>query len=71
MAELENLVDQMENGQLSLDSMLKAYERGAQLVHVCKTRLSAIEQQVKILDGEVLKQFESPNASSDSSDNYR
>ncbi len=54
MQALESLVDQMESGQLPLEDMLTAYQRGAALVGVCKQRLMAIEQQVSLLDGDVL-----------------
>ena len=58
MRELEGIVAQMEGGQMPLESMLQAYQRGAQLVATCKQKLSAVEQQVKVLDGEVLHVFE-------------
>ena len=67
MAELERLVEQMESGQLPLEAMLKAYERGASLIGVCRERLSAIEHQVQLLDGEVLKQLDGFNGQGEAS----
>ena len=45
LAELERLVQRMEDGQLPLDQLLDA----------CRSRLSAIEQQVKVLEDGQLK----------------
>ena len=58
LAELEGLVQAMESSQLPLDRLLESYQRGAQLLKVCRQRLEAVEQQVKILDGEQLTPWE-------------
>ena len=50
LAELEGLVAAMESAQLPLDDLLKSYRRGAQLLAFCRTRLQAVEQQVKVLE---------------------
>ncbi|MBL8387719.1 MAG: exodeoxyribonuclease VII small subunit [Hydrogenophaga sp.] len=51
--ELENLVAQLENGQLPLDQLLGHYQRGAELLAFCRARLDAVEHQIKVLeDGE-------------------
>jgi exodeoxyribonuclease VII small subunit len=52
MAELEQLVKQMENGDLSLDASLKAFERGVLLTRRCQTSLAAAELKVKTLSAE-------------------
>ncbi len=53
-AELEQLVNQMESGQLPLEALLVSYQRGAQLLQFCRGRLEAVEAQVKLLeDGQV------------------
>ena len=57
VAELDDLVQRMESGQLSLDDTLAAYKRGNQMLQFCRARLQAVEQQVQVLDGEVLKPF--------------
>ncbi|MGO4999395.1 exodeoxyribonuclease VII small subunit [Oceanisphaera sp. W20_SRM_FM3] len=49
LAELENLVNQLEEGDLSLELSLKSFERGVQLVRAGQQRLSQAEQQVQIL----------------------
>jgi len=54
LAELERLVQRMEAGQLPLDQMLDGYRRGAELLGLCRARLAAVEEQVKVLeDGEL------------------
>lgn len=50
VAELEQLVVAMENAQLPLDDLLNSYRRGAHLLQFCRTRLQAVEQQVKLLE---------------------
>ena len=60
LAELERLVQAMEGAQLPLDSLLQSYRRGAQLLDYCRTRLQAVEQQVKLLDQGQLKPWSEP-----------
>ena len=50
----------MEGGALTLDSSLAAYRRGAELARLCQDKLSAAEQQVKVLEADVLKRFQGP-----------
>ena len=55
LADLDRLVQQMEGGQLPLDQLLDGYRRGADLLAYCRTRLDAVEQQVKVLEDGQLK----------------
>jgi exodeoxyribonuclease VII small subunit len=55
LEELQNLVAQLEDGQLPLDQLLSSYQRGAQLLQFCRARLDAVDVQVKQLDGNELK----------------
>ena len=48
-AELEDLVNKIEEGDLSLEESLKCFERGMQLTKNCQQALSEAEQKVKIL----------------------
>lgn len=57
LAELERLVTAMESSQMPLDALLDSYRRGAQLLEVCRARLQAVEQQVKVLEGGQLKDW--------------
>ena len=55
LAELDRLVAQMEGGQLPLDELLDGYRRGAELLAFCRSRLQAVEDQVKVLEDGQLK----------------
>ncbi len=57
MAELEQLVADMEAGELPLEASLAAYKRGSELVKYCAAQLERVEKQVKVLQGELLKPF--------------
>ena len=56
MAELEQIVADME-AELSLEDSLAAYKRGAELLSFCRTRLEDAQQQVRVLEEGVLKDF--------------
>ena len=49
MEELEKLVEQMEQGEISLEESLKAFERGIKLTRTCQQALQEAEQKVQIL----------------------
>jgi exodeoxyribonuclease VII small subunit len=55
LAELERLVASMEGGQLPLDALLGSYRRGAELLNFCRSRLEAVETQVRLLEDGQLK----------------
>ncbi|MDQ2819305.1 MAG: exodeoxyribonuclease VII small subunit [Pseudomonadota bacterium] len=57
MAELTELVTQMEGGQLPLEASVVAYARGAELVKFCAGQLEKVDAQVKVLEGDMLKPF--------------
>ncbi len=58
IGELEQLVQRMESGSLSLEDSLAAYRRGAELAAYCRRSLAGVQQQVKVLEGELLRPFE-------------
>ena len=47
--ELETLVEQMEQGDISLEKSLENFERGIALTHACQKALQEAEQKVQIL----------------------
>ena len=49
LAELEALVAKMEDGSLSLEESLAAFERGVALTRACQTALHAAELRIKAL----------------------
>jgi exodeoxyribonuclease VII small subunit len=57
LAELEKIVATMEEGQMPLEQSLAAYKRGAELLKICQSQLQDAQQQVKILENSVLKNF--------------
>ena len=65
LAELEKIVERMESGDLSLEQALATHKRGLELARFCQQRLEAAQQQVKVLEGEVLKPLELRTRSED------
>ncbi len=59
MEELEQLVAKMESGEMPLEASLAAYQRGSELVKYCAAQLERVEKQVKVLEGDMLKPFDS------------
>lgn len=55
LAQLEALVAQMEGGSLPLEQSLAAYQKGVELARICQNLLDSAEQQVKVLQGNLLK----------------
>ncbi len=49
LAELEQLVNRLERGDLSLEASLEAFERGVNLTRLCQKALQEAEQKVQIL----------------------
>ena len=49
LAELEQLVERMEQGKLGLEESLKLFERGVQLTRSCQKALREAEQKVQTL----------------------
>ena len=62
LADLENLVEELESGDLPLETAMKKFEEGIKLTRGCQTALKEAEQKVEILlksaGGEDLEQFE-------------
>lgn len=56
LADLQALVERLENGELSLEESLAAFEQGIALTRDCQGALAQAEQKVQILlerDGEL------------------
>lgn len=49
IAELEQIVAQLESGDLELEQSLKLFERGIELTRVSQNKLQEAEQKVQIL----------------------
>ncbi len=57
--ELDELVKQLEAGELSLDESLALYERGQALAARCQNLLETAELKIQTLTAEGVKDFES------------
>lgn len=58
LEELEQLLAQIESGQLPLEQLLAGYQRGAQLLAFCRSRLQAVQQQIQVLDGDISRSLD-------------
>jgi exodeoxyribonuclease VII small subunit len=62
LAELEDLVEELESGDLPLEKAMKKFEEGIKLTRGCQAALKEAEQKVEILlksaGGEDLEDFE-------------
>ncbi len=52
LASLESLVSAMEDGDLSLEESLQAFEKGIRLTRECQSALQNAEQKVQVLIAE-------------------
>lgn len=57
LTELEQVVADMEAGQMPLEQSLTAYQRGMELLKYCQATLRDAQQQVKILEMGSLNDF--------------
>ncbi len=58
MAELDTLVERMENGQLPLEESISAYQRGTELLRYCEKVLNNAQQRIQVLENGELKDFQ-------------
>ncbi len=49
LKKLENIVENLENGDLSLEDALKQYEEGVRMADLCTKRLTEAEKKVEVL----------------------
>jgi exodeoxyribonuclease VII small subunit len=62
LADLEEIVEELESGDLPLEKAMKKFEEGIKLTRNCQAALKEAEQKVEILlksaGGEELEEFE-------------
>ena len=62
LSDLEELVEELESGELPLEEAMKKFEEGIKLTRNCQAALKDAEQKVEILlksaGGEELEEFE-------------
>ena len=49
MDRLEEIVEEMESGQMVLEELIVRYEEGMKLVKVCQERLASAEQRIEVI----------------------
>lgn len=47
--ELEKIVAELENGNVSLDESIELFERGMELTNVCRKKLETASRKIKTL----------------------
>ena len=52
IAELESIVNEIENDEVKLEVALEKYQKGIALVKFCQDKLVEVEQKIKLLDVE-------------------
>lgn len=52
VARLEQIVEQLETGDLPLDDSLNLFEEGVKLSRFCNTKLEEVERKIEILTKE-------------------
>lgn len=58
MLRLENIIAAMQGDELPLEESLSAYKEGNELIKFCQEKLSNVEQQLKMLEGDELVDLE-------------
>ncbi|PQO34390.1 exodeoxyribonuclease VII small subunit [Bremerella cremea] len=51
LSELQQIVQQLETGQLGLDEALEKYQRGIEVLKQCHTVLKSTERKIELLSG--------------------
>ena len=49
MAELEQIIEELETGELSLEESIERYERAYKAVKTCRDMLSTAERKIQLL----------------------
>ena len=68
LEELEQIVERLEGGQLSLDEAIRSFEQGIALVKLCGRRLQQAEKKIDRLSQQTLEMFPSGETLSDEAD---
>lgn len=60
LAELEQIVRNMEGGRLPLEESIAAYRRGSELLKHCQQQLADAERKIQVLENGALRDFDPP-----------
>ena len=64
LAELEQIVQKMESGSLTLEESISAYQRGSELLKHCQNQLGEAEHKIRLLENGSLRDFEASRGES-------
>ena len=56
IAELELIVTEIEQGEITIDTLSEKVKRAAELIKICKTKLTSTEDDVNKILGEIKEQ---------------
>ena len=68
LEELEQIVERLEGGQLSLDEAIRSFEQGIALVKLCGRRLQQAEKKIDRLSRQTLEIFPAEEKPPDDTD---
>jgi len=57
IAELESIVNSLNNGNVSLDDSIKLYSRGVELASLCNDKISEVEKKIAMIDRDTLEEI--------------
>ena len=49
---LDEIIEKMEQGELSLEESFKLYKDGVELVSVCNESIEKVEKEIKVIEDE-------------------
>lgn len=57
--ELDKVVGQLEDGEISLEDSFRVYEKGMRLLKLCNEKIDAVEKKVQVIsESGALEEFE-------------
>lgn len=57
MGRLEQILQQMDHGELPLDDAIRYFQEGLEYIRICQQKLEAAEGKLKILNGDEFEDF--------------
>ncbi|MDC3408789.1 exodeoxyribonuclease VII small subunit [Burkholderiales bacterium] len=58
LAELELIIERMEDDDTTLENSISYYKRGAELIQFCQKELGDAQREVSVVEAGMLKKFE-------------
>ena len=57
ISELEMIVSEIEQGEITIDTLSEKVKRAAELIRICKNKLTSTEEDVNKILGEIKEQL--------------